>query len=102
MGFGSVCKRLVVLVCAAVALTPATASAATLHVAPAGTDGAPCTVLAPCASFARAYRLAQPGDVVEAAAGTYGDQVIAGDRGAVTFRPALGAAVTVGRPRRQR
>jgi hypothetical protein len=52
----------------------------------------------PCASFNRAYALAQGGDLVEVAAGAYPATSIrpAGEKsGPVTFRPAAGAAVSV-------
>ena len=69
-----------------------------LHVAPAGSDTAPCTSAAPCASLDRAYRLAAPGQVVELAAGAYPAQRLrfdeaktAGDE--VVFQPAPGASV---------
>jgi hypothetical protein len=89
-----------VLVVAALA-APAAASAATLHVAPAGSDANPCTSDRPCASFARAYSVATPGSVVLVAGGTYGTQRFSnlpakgGDR--VVFQPAPGASVTIGR-----
>jgi hypothetical protein len=66
--------------CAAVAAgilaLPAAASPATRYVAPTGADGAACTASAPCKSFDRAYQVAQPGDVVEVADGTYGSQTV--------------------------
>jgi hypothetical protein len=53
----------------------------------------------PCASFHRAFEVAQGGDEVEIEAGSYGPQAIgpsAVDKGAtVTFRPAPGASVSV-------
>lgn len=69
---------------------------------PTGIDSAPCTREAPCQTFARAYRAAGPGDVVELAAGTYTADVQSipfdpskrrGDP--IIFRPADGAAVTI-------
>ncbi len=52
----------------------------------------------PCASLGGAYAKAQGGDVVEVAAGSYGDQTV-GPRSLgttdVVFRPASGAAVTL-------
>lgn len=76
--------------------------AAMLFMSPTGSNGGPCTRAEPCATFARAYRLARPGAVVELAAGTYGasDQHIPADTARqlgpqVVFRPARGAAVTV-------
>jgi chitodextrinase len=90
--------------------TSSTPSGGTLFVVPGGSDSAACTSSAPCASFDRAYQLAKPGQVVEIAGGTYGNQVI-GSRAAmrnlspgcepgntgncVVFRPAAGATVTI-------
>jgi hypothetical protein len=67
-------------------------------VAPGGNDAGTCTSKDPCATFARAYRAAQPGDVVEVAAGTYPEQIMPRDDTRlsdrdVTFRPAPGASV---------
>jgi hypothetical protein len=55
----------------------------------------------PCQTFNRAYRLAQPGDQVEVAGGTYARQGISEDTSKtsdvdVVFRPAPGAVVTLG------
>lgn len=47
---------------------------ATLYVATSGSDSNPGTLDAPVASFAAAYERANPGDVVEVAAGSYGYQ----------------------------
>jgi hypothetical protein len=87
-----------------------TSTGGTLFIAPGGSDGAACTSSAPCASFDRAYQVAQPGQIVEVAGGTYGTQVI-GSRASmrnlspgcapgntancVVFRPADGATVTI-------
>ena len=60
-------------------LLPASAHAASLYVSPGGSDAAACTAAAPCQSFDRAYHVAHPGDVVEVAAGGYGDQTINDD-----------------------
>jgi hypothetical protein len=73
---------------------------AALFLSPQGKDRGPCSAAAPCRSFRRAYRAAAPGDVVEVAAGSYGDQVLAYDRRKsspddVVFRPAEGADVQV-------
>jgi hypothetical protein len=90
-----------VLLFAALAM-PSSAFAATLHVAPSGSDANPCTAAQPCQSFARAYRAATPGSEVVVAGGTYGGQSFshlpakAGSE-RVVFRPAAGASVTVGR-----
>src|SRR5688572_26747533 len=47
-----------------------------LYVSPSGTDTGLCTLTAPCKSFARAYKVAQPGQIVEVAGGTYPAQQI--------------------------
>jgi hypothetical protein len=76
-----------------------TAEPAALFVAPDGAKGADCSQAAPCASFNEAFERAQPGDIVDVAAGRYDDQVLDAPpkKGArVVFRPAEGAAVTVG------
>lgn len=74
----------------------------TLFVSPDGSDSSPCTRKIPCASFGRAYRVAQPGQVVRVTAGSYPAQRIDADPAKtsgddVVFRPAAGAAVTVER-----
>jgi hypothetical protein len=76
---------------------------AALVVSPTGSDGGLCTVRAPCRTFARAYRVARPGDIVDVRSGTYGPQDIPIDeskrsRNDVVFRPAPGATVTIGCP----
>jgi hypothetical protein len=80
--------------CARAAAPPAAAS---LFLSPTGSDDAPCSAAAPCATLRRAFALAQPGQVVELAAGTYPGQSIgpAGRTGTahVVFRPAQGATV---------
>ena len=71
-----------------------------VHVAIGGSDSS-CTRglgAPPCATFNRAYAVAQGGDVVEVAAGAYPDQSIHADgtkSGPVTIRPAPNAVVTV-------
>jgi hypothetical protein len=70
---------------------------------PAGDDGNPCTSAAPCRTFGRAYRAADPGEVVEVAAGSYPDHSIEPDPAKtaaadVVFRPAPGAAVVLTQP----
>jgi hypothetical protein len=97
-----------VVLAAAVALTgcamrgaAATApTPATVFLTPTGSDAGPCTRAAPCAGFDRAYHVAQPGQVVELAAGEYPQQSVRPDAAKtsavdVVFRPAVGAAVTV-------
>jgi chitodextrinase len=73
---------------------------ADLYLSSGGSDSNLCTQAAPCRSFDRAYRVAQPGYVVEVAGGTYGAQTINGDStktatSDVVFRPAAGATVVV-------
>ena len=68
-------------------------AAPTLFLSPSGSDATRCTKAAPCASFDRAYAVAQPGETVQVAGGTYPMQEIAWRRGrdsasAVVFRPA--------------
>ena len=71
----------------------------TLYVSPNG-PGSACTKAAPCDTFNRAYRVAQPGDVVLVAAGSYPQQDIDNDPSKtsstdVVFRPE-GGVVTIG------
>ncbi|MCP9485257.1 MAG: hypothetical protein MSC30_05325 [Gaiellaceae bacterium MAG52_C11] len=84
---------------ASVAAADAQASSV-LYVATGGSDAASCTKSAPCASFARAYRLAAPGTAVEVAGGSYPRQTLTVDAaksgGAdVVFRPTAGTSVTL-------
>ena len=78
---------------------------ARLFVAVDGSDSNPCTRVAPCASFDRAYRLADRGLVVEVGKGVYGPQTLGGsgnvERGMVVFRPAAGETVSTGEIRTQ-
>jgi hypothetical protein len=65
-----------------------------------GDDAADCSREAPCATFDRAYRAADPGAVVEVAEGRYPEQILTRDETRdspddVTFRPAAGATVKV-------
>lgn len=76
-------------------------NAASVFVSASGSDAAACTVTAPCRSFERAYRAADPGDIVELAAGSYGEQTVTPDAtktstGVVIFRPAPGATAVTG------
>jgi hypothetical protein len=77
------------------------ASGASVFVSPSGSDGNACTQAAPCRSFDRAYRVADPGDTVQMAGGTYPAQEIDVDTSTVgagadvTFVPAAGATVTI-------
>ena len=79
---------------------PPTGSA-DLFLAAGGSDAAACSVAAPCKTLNRAYQVAAPGDIVQLAAGSYGNQTIERDTGLtssedVVFRPAAGASVTLG------
>ncbi len=80
---------------------PPPSGSADLFLSPTGSDTAACSSSARCKSLNRAYQVAAPGDVVELAAGSYGSQIIQRDTGLtsaedVLFRPAAGAAVTLG------
>jgi hypothetical protein len=75
-----------------------------LAVSPTGSDAAPCTLSEPCASFDRAYQLAQPGQHVEILAGTYPAQTLHRDsskadaKRRVVFAPATGQTASVSGP----
>jgi len=74
-----------------------------VFVSTGGSDTNGCTQAAPCKTFDRAYRVADPGDVVEVAGGTYPGQTINLDTAktasdVVLFRPPAGAAVTLSSP----
>ncbi len=74
---------------------------ADLFLATGGSDTASCSSSAPCKTLNRAYQVASPGDIVQLAAGSYGNQTIQRDTGLtssedVVFRPAGGAGVTLG------
>jgi hypothetical protein len=93
---------LAVLLSATAITTSATATTApALRVALWGSDANPCTQVAPCKTFNRAYRAAAPGDTVEIAAGSYPAQTITPDPAKTTatsrviFRPAPNANVQV-------
>ncbi|HXR61901.1 MAG TPA: choice-of-anchor Q domain-containing protein, partial [Solirubrobacterales bacterium] len=80
---------------------PTDPSGADLYLSAGGSDSTSCSATAPCRSLNRAYQAAAPGDVVELAAGSYGNQSIERDTGLtssedVVFRPASGADVTLG------
>jgi hypothetical protein len=73
---------------------------ATRFVAPNGSDSGDCLASSPCQTFNRAYEVAQPGEVVDVAGGTYPGQRIEydGDKTStedVYFRPAAGSFVNV-------
>lgn len=91
------CISVLLVLTALMAVSVASASAATRYVSTTGT-GTDCTAAVPCASFFTAYQAAAPGDTVEVAAGSYGQQTIpprAIAAPAVTFQPALGANVVL-------
>jgi hypothetical protein len=96
----SLMRTLTALVCAFMLVPASQAAAATLRVAPSGSDSAACSTTAPCASFNRAYQASRPGDTIEVAGGNYGGQTVnakhAVGTAKVTFRPVAGAAVTIG------
>jgi hypothetical protein len=73
---------------------------ATRFVAPDGSDSGDCLSGSPCQTFNRAYEVAQPGEVVDVAGGTYPEQRIEYDSDKtstedVYFRPAAGSFVDV-------
>ena len=73
---------------------------ADLYVATNGSASSACTQAAPCSTFNRAYTLAQPGNTVQVAAGSYSSQTINASpkpvgAALVVFQPGAGAvAVT--------
>jgi len=72
----------------------------TVFLSPSGNDTNPCSQAFPCRSFQRGYEAAQPGQVVELAAGAYGAQAMRRQASKtspddVVLRPAAGAQVTV-------
>ena len=74
---------------------------ASVFLSPNGNDANPCTAAAPCRNFDRGFRVAQPGQHVELAAGSYGSQSVRADPAKtsaddVVIRPAAGAAVNTG------
>ena len=76
-------------------------SDATLYVSPSGSNAGNCGLAAPCASFDRAYHVAQPGQIVQVAAGSYPLQRMTFDAtkssatGNVTFQSAPGQLAIV-------
>ena len=91
-----------------VAVAAKRATAPSLFVSPSGNDAGRCAKSAPCASWNRAYQLAQPGQVIEVAGGSYPGQTIdprpalrgkscslAERSKCVTFVPATGAHVSI-------
>jgi len=73
---------------------------ATRFVATNGSDSGDCLAGSPCRTFNRAYEVAQPGEVVDVAGGTYPEQRIEYDSSKtspedVYFRPAGGAFVNI-------
>lgn len=75
------------------------AAGADLFLSASGSDSSGCTATSPCRSLNRAYKLAQPGQTIEMAAGTYADTSLALDTtkassADVVIRPAAGASVT--------
>jgi hypothetical protein len=80
------------------ALILPSAASADLYVAAGASTANPCTLVAPCGSFERAYLVAAPGEVVHVAGGSYGGQDFnAPPKGGpnVVFQPAPSAAVTI-------
>jgi Bacterial TSP3 repeat len=80
---------------------PPPPSGAGVFLSPTGSDAGACSKAAPCRTLNRGYVVAQPGQTVELAAGSYGNQTINRDASKtstadVVFRPAGGATVTLG------
>jgi chitodextrinase len=73
---------------AACASSPASG---TVYLSPSGNDAAACTQAAPCKSMQRGFAVAQAGQTVELAGGTYPQQSLSNAHKAVTFRAAAGA-----------
>jgi len=74
---------------------------ATRFVATNGSDSGDCLAGSPCQTFNRAYEVANPGDVVDVAGGSYPEQRVEYDSDKtstddVYFRPAAGSFVSVG------
>jgi hypothetical protein len=74
---------------------------ATHFVATTGSDSGECLAASPCQTFNRAYEVADPGEIVDVAGGTYPEQRIEYDADKtstedVYFRPAAGQFVDVG------
>lgn len=73
---------------------------ASRFVSPNGSDSASCTATDPCLTLNRAYRVAQPGQVVDVSGGSYPTQRIEYDPSKVSaddvyFRPAAGQFVRI-------
>lgn len=73
---------------------------ATRFVKVGGSSSGSCSAQAPCGSFNRAYEVADPGEIVDVAAGTYPTQRVEYDSSKtsaddVYFRPAGGASVRI-------
>jgi hypothetical protein len=89
------------LLAGSVSAGPNAATKLPLLISPSGSDSSRCTRSAPCQSFARAYRVAKPGQVVLVAAGRYdGQQEVEQDGSKrsskdVLFRPVKGARPVV-------
>jgi hypothetical protein len=83
--------------------TAATPAGTPLYVSANGSDSGGCSKQSPCRTFNAAYHRASPGQAVQVAGGSYGDQTITADTtkaaanlADVTFAPAPGAQVSVG------
>jgi chitodextrinase len=82
------------------ACPPPPPGGASLYLSPSGSDSNSCTQSAPCRTIDRAYDLAQPGQTVAMAAGTYGGGTISGTKsGIVTVRGPASGVATVGNTR---
>src|SRR4026209_1899566 len=56
--------------------SPSAPGRAAVFLSPHGSDSGSCTRRSPCRSFDRGYHVASPGQIVEAAAGSYGTQTL--------------------------
>jgi hypothetical protein len=72
--------------------------AGALYLSPSGSDSGPCTQSAPCKTLAHGYAVAQGGETIKLAAGSYSDSSLPLTSGKtssspVVFEPAAGGAV---------
>jgi chitodextrinase len=77
--------------------TPTPTPTGALYISSSGSDSNACSQTAPCKTFQRAYTVAQPGQTVVVAGGTYSDASVSGTKSSpkVLFQPAVGASVSI-------
>jgi hypothetical protein len=100
---GVVAALAIVLIAPKHTATPSASAAQSplVYVTASGSDVNPCTQVLPCRSFNRAYHVAQPGNIVEVAGGSYPLQKMTRDASKlnapsdVTFQAASGAMAIV-------